>query len=192
MKSMKVIPLFKNEQTLISRARKGSRRAQEELYRRYAPRMLSVARMYIRDEQQAEEVMLSGFLKVFTHLSDFRNEGSFEGWIRKIVVRQCISWMRQKDHLVFPEEPVEPEPAGYSDTASNLEVEVIQGLIDELPEGYRMVFVMYAIEGYKHREIAELLEIEIGSSKSQLFKARKILQARIQSLNQSDYGEARI
>lgn len=189
---MKVIPLFKNEQALISRARKGNRRAQEELYRRYAPKMLSVARMYIRDEQQAEEVMLSGFLKVFTHLTDFRNEGSFEGWIRKIVVRQCISWMRKKDHLVFPEQPVEPESTGYSDAYSNLEVEVIQGLIDELPEGYRMVFVMYAIEGYKHREIAELLEIEIGSSKSQLFKARKMLKAKIQSLNQSDYGSARI
>lgn len=189
---MKVIPLFKNEQQLISRAQKGNRRAQEELYRRFASKMLSVARMYIRDEQQAEDVMLSSFLKVFTHLSDFRKEGSFEGWIRRIVVRESISWIRKKDHLVFPEEAVEPEPAGDSDTDSNLEVEVIQRLIDELPEGYRMVFVMYAIEGYKHREIAELLEIEIGSSKSQLFKARKMLQARIQSLNQGKYESARI
>lgn len=192
MIQMKVIPLFKNEQQLISRAVKGNPRAQEELYRRYSPKMLSVARMYIRDEQNAEEVMLAGFLKVFTYLADFRNDGSFEGWIRRIVVRESISWVRKKDLLVFSEEPVEPEPTSYSDTVSNLEVEVIQDLIDQLPEGYRMVFVMYAIEGYKHREIAELLDIEVGSSKSQLFKARKMLQAKIKSLNQSDYERARI
>lgn len=188
---MKVVSLIKNEDQLLKKAAQSNRKAQQELYERYAPKMLSIARMYIRDIHQAEEVMLSGFFKVFTHLKEFRGEGSFEGWIRRIVVRECISFLRRRDQLEFVEDLVLVEE-GVNDVDIQLEVEEIQKMIDQLPQGYRVVFVMYAIEGYKHREIAELLGIDIGSSKSQLFKARKLLQRKLLTLNQVEYGTSRV
>lgn len=149
--------------------------------------MLSVCRMYIKDVQQAEEVMLKGFFKVFTHLADFKAEGSFEGWIRKIMVRESISFLRNKKEILFSEEILRPEE-GFDPVQTNIEVEEIQRLIDELPEGYKLVFVMYAIEGYKHKEIAALLKIDEGTSKSQLFKARKMLQEQLKNLNKISYA----
>lgn len=183
---MKVIPLFKNESQLIARAAKDNRKAQEELYELYSPKMLSVCRMYLRDLQQAEDVMLTAFFKVFTHLADFRAEGSFEGWIRRIMIRECISFLRnRKDFIVRMEPSVEVQ--AMNNVESNIDVEHIQTLIDELPQGYRFVFVMYAIEGYKHREIAKMLSIDPGTSKSQLYKARQLLQEKINKLKTADY-----
>lgn len=183
---MKVIPLFRNESQLIARAVKNDRRAQQELYEVHSPKMLSVCRMYVKDLQQAEEVMLTAFFKMFTHLADFRREGSFEGWIRRIMIRECISFLRTRKDFVVRHEPAMEEP-GMNDIESNIDVAHIQALIDELPEGYRVVFVMYAIEGYKHREIAEMLSIDPGTSKSQLFKARQLLQEKINTLKTADY-----
>ena len=185
---LKVIQLYKNEKTLLERAVKNNREAQHVLFEMHAPKMLSVCRYYIKDLQFAEEAMLNGFFKVFSNLKNFKASGSFEGWIRKIMVRECISFLRQQKRLEFPAENVE-----YNDNYSNninteIEVEQIQQLIDVLPEGYKMVFVMYAIEGYKHHEIAHMLNITEGTSKSQLFKARNMLQQKINELNKTSYG----
>jgi RNA polymerase sigma factor (sigma-70 family) len=185
---LKVIQLYKNEKTLLERAVKNNREAQHVLFEMHAPKMLSVCRYYIKDLQFAEEAMLNGFFKVFSNLKNFKASGSFEGWIRKIMVRECISFLRQQKRLEFPAEKVE-----YNDNYSNninteIEVEQIQQLIDALPEGYKMVFVMYAIEGYKHHEIAHMLNITEGTSKSQLFKARNMLQQKINELNKTSYG----
>ena len=185
---MKVIQLHKNESKLIARAAKQNREAQHVLYELHAPKMLSVCRYYIKDVYQAEEAMLNGFFKVFKYIKSYRNEGSFEGWIRRIMVRESISFLRQKKIIEFP---VEDEKLDYNHSNNintDIEVAQIQQLIDDLPEGYRMVFVMYAIEGYKHNEIAELLSISTGTSKSQLFKARQLLQKKINELNSSNYG----
>ena len=183
---MKVIPLYKNERQLIARAAKNNREAQQQLYKKFSGKMLSVCRMYTKDVQHAEEVMLNGFLKVFTHISDFKSDGSFEGWIRRIMIREAISFLRRQKKLEFQEEVILNE--SFNNIQSDIDVEHIQRLIDGLPEGYRVVFVMYAIEGYKHQEIAELLNITPGTSKSQLFKARKMLQEKIQMKNTSGYG----
>ncbi len=150
--------------------------------------MLSVCRYYIKDVQHAEEAMLNGFFKVFTQLHTFQDTGAFEGWIRRIMVRESISFLRQKKLLVFTEvnSAVENYNAVYSD--DHFDVEDIQKCIDDLPEGYKMVFVMYAIEGYKHKEIAELLNISEGTSKSQLFKAKQLLQQQLNALNSDNYG----
>ena len=185
---MKVIQLHKNETKLIQRAAKQNREAQHILYELHAPKMLSVCRYYIKDLQQAEEVMLNGFFKVFKHLKSFKNEGSFEGWVRRIMVREAISYLRQKKTIEFAAEDEYLEHDYDNNIESNIEVAEIQQIIDSLPEGYRMVFVMYAIEGYKHYEIAELLNISEGTSKSQLFKARQMLQKKIKELNNSSYG----
>lgn len=186
--SLKVIQLYKNEEKLIQKAIKNNRKAQNVLYELHAPKMLSVCRYYIRDVQFAEEVMLNGFLKVFYNLKRFKKEGSFEGWIRKIMVRESISFLRQQKNIEFTVEEVDVK-SDYS-ISSNIkfEAEEIQQLIDALPEGYRIVFNMSVIEGYKHIEIAKILNISEGTSKSQLFKARKMLQQKIKEINKTSYG----
>ncbi|OBX23950.1 RNA polymerase sigma factor [Bizionia algoritergicola] len=187
---MKVIQLHKNNTTLIKKAAKNDREAQQVLFDTHAPKMLSVCRYYVKDFQKAEEVMLNGFLKAFTHLKQFQDTGSFEGWLRKIMVREAISYLRQAKKIEFPVDDLESNQyqESYNNVHSNMDVAQIQQLIDELPEGYKIVFVMYAIEGYKHQEIADMLSITEGTSKSQLFKARKQLQQQLQVLNSSHYG----
>ncbi|WP_445737646.1 RNA polymerase sigma factor [Mariniflexile sp.] len=186
---LKVIPLHKNESELIKRAVKNNREAQHVLFELHAPKMLSVCRYYIKDVQHAEEAMLNGFFKVFSNVKNFRNEGSFEGWIRRIMVRESISFIRQQKNIEFTVEEIDFKNEFDNTINTNMEVAEIQQLIDGLPEGYKIVFVMYAIEGYKHHEIADMLKITEGTSKSQLFKARKILQERWREINKTtNYG----
>ena len=185
---MKVIQLHNNEKKLIANAVKQNREAQHVLYELHSPKMLSVCRYYIKDVHQAEEVMLNGFFKVFKHLKSFKGEGSFEGWIRRIMVREAISYLRVKKRLEFPVEDFNFKQNSIDSINSNIEVAQIQELIDGLPEGYKMVFMMYAIEGYKHNEIAKMLDISEGTSKSQLYKARQLLQQKIKNLNSTSYG----
>lgn len=186
---MRVISFFHNEPRLIKEAAKNNRSAQRHLYEMFCGKMLSVCRMYIKDLHYAEDVMLSGFVKVFDNLDSYRGEGSFEGWIRRIMIRESVSFLRKNKNVVFYEE-AEPEPGDIKEdpVSSEEDVEHIQALIDNLPEGYRMVFIMHAIEGYKHEEIAGMLEITVGTSKSQLFKARKILQEKLQISNTKANG----
>jgi len=137
----------------------------------------------------AEEVMLIGFMKVFTHLDSFGGQGSFEGWIRRIMVNESITQLRKDKKLGFTAETeIENSMDHVSYIETELEVEEIQQLIDALPNGYKTVFVLYAVEGYKHSEIAELLNISESTSKSQLFKARKMLQSKMIKQNNSSYG----
>lgn len=188
MNPLKIISLYKNEKTLIKKAAAGHSHAQRFIYEHYSPKMLSVCRQYIRDAHFAEDVMVNGFVKVFKYLKDFRHQGSFEGWIRRIMIRESISYLRKKQFVVFDEEAMEQNTATKIDFSSALEVEHIQRLIDELPEGYKMVFVLFAIEGYRHQEIAELLEISENTSKSQLYKARRVLQQKLKAQNRIGYG----
>lgn len=186
---MRIISLNKNYRKTIEKARSGNRKAQHELYELFAPKMLSVCRQYIQYDELAEEVMLSGFLKVFLNLVSFKFEGSFEGWVRRIMVNEAISQLRKDKKLYFEEESIlefSMEHAAYLET--DLETEQIQKWIDELPEGYKTVFVLYAVEGYKHSEIAELLQVSESTSKSQLFKARRMLQGKINKDNKTHYG----
>lgn len=186
---MRIVSLHKNYQKVIGKAKAGNRKAQHELYELFAPKMLSVCRQYIKSEVLAEEVMLNGFLKVFIHLGSFKFEGSFEGWIRRIMVNEAISELRKNKQLIFEEESsleFSLDHATYLETA--LEADEIQKSIDALPEGYKTVFVLYVIEGYKHSEIGELLQISENTSKTQLFKARKMLQEKINKENKTQYG----
>lgn len=194
---LKVIQLhnpdkYRDEKELIRRAIKQDREAQHLLFEWHAPKMLSVCRYYIKDVQQAEEAMLNGFFKVFRYLRKFRSEGSFEGWIRRIMIRESISLLRSKKNIEFPTDDISIHERGTAYTNTELEVEDIQRLIDGLPDGYRMVFIMYAIEGYKHSEIAQLLKISESTSKSQLFKARKVLQQKVNKLNKTSNGTNQI
>ncbi len=186
---MKLVSLHKNYTTLIKKVAKGDRKAQYELYQLFSPKMLSVCRQYLKHDERAEEAMLAGFMKVFTHLKSYKAEGSFEGWIRRIMVNESISQLRRQKKLLFEDQPhLENSIDHVTYIETELEVAVIQEWIDALPEGYKAVFVLYAVEGYKHSEIAELLQISESTSKSQLFKARKQLQARVETENNKGYG----
>lgn len=134
--------------------------------------------MYVKDVHQAEDLMITAFMKVFLNLASFSHQGSFEGWIRRIMVNECISFLRANRRIVFLDDEKFRDDS-HSDIESNLSVEDLQSLIDALPDGYRMVFNLYAIEGYKHREISAMLGISEGTSKSQLSHARRILKEQV-------------
>ena len=186
---MKLISLHKNYTHLIAKAANGNSKAQREMFELFAPKMLSVCRQYVKNVDVAEEVMLTGFMKVFTYLETYKAQGSFEGWIRRIMVNESITQLRKDKKLQFKDETeIENSIAHVAYIDSELEVAEIQKIIDSLPEGYKTVFVLYAVEGYKHSEIAELLQISESTSKSQLFKARRMLQAKINKENSISYG----
>lgn len=186
---MKLISLHKNYSTLIANATKGNIRAQHELFELFAPKMLSICRQYLKNPNVAEEVMLTGFLKVFTHLKSYSAQGSFEGWIRRIMVNESITQLRKEKKLFFENEAELENSIAHTVYIDNeMDVAAIQKMIDSLPDGYKTVFVLYAVEGYKHSEIAELLQISESTSKSQLFKARRMLQAMVNKENNISYG----
>ncbi|NKI30472.1 sigma-70 family RNA polymerase sigma factor [Croceivirga thetidis] len=176
---MKVISFYSNEKQLIKKAANGNQLAQRAIYERFSPKMLSVCRQYIKDIHFAEDVMVNGFVKVFKNLNAFEHRGSFEGWVRKIMIRESISYLRKSQFVVFDDEVIETKAQVNETVIESFNTEHIQQLIDQLPEGYKMVFVLYAVEGYKHNEIATMLNISEGTSKSQLSKARRLLQRKL-------------
>ncbi|SHL31231.1 RNA polymerase sigma-70 factor, ECF subfamily [Flavobacterium xanthum] len=184
---MKVINLHQEENELILLAVENNRQAQQQIYTQFSPKMLSVCRQYIKDIHQAEDVMITAFMKVFTNLQNFQHKGSFEGWIRRIMVNECISFIRVEKKLKYVEDETYFEES-FNNTESQFAIADIQFLIDSLPVGYKMVFNLYAIEGFKHHEIASMLGIKEGTSKSQLSHARKMLQAQINTLKNYEYG----
>ena len=157
------------------------RTAQQALFRRYAAPMLGVCRRYARHGMEAEDLLQDAFIRVFNKMHTYRGEGSLEGWIRRLVVNVAIRNYRkssfQREEIGLPDY----EREGQDPTAlDHLSAEEIRGEIDRLPEGYRVVFNLFAVEGYSHREIAELLDCTESTSRSQLRKARLALQARIE------------
>ena len=184
---MKIIHLHQEETELIKLAVENNRQAQQQIYSRFSSKMLSVCRQYIKDIQYAEDLMITSFMKVFVNLNKFENKGSFEGWMRRIMINECISYIRVHKKINFLEEEFYKE-TGFNATDSDYNVDEIQLMIDNLPEGYKLVFNLFAIEGYKHQEIATMLNISEGTSKSQLFQARKMLQEQIIKLKNYGHG----
>ncbi len=184
---MRVLYLNQAENEIIRLAIENNRAAQQKIYNKFSPKMLSVCRQYIKDIHQAEDIMITAFMKVFVSLKKFEQKGSFEGWIRRIMVNECISYIRVKKKVTFVEDENYFEES-FNNIESQFSVEDIQFLIDGLPDGYRMIFNLYAIEGYKHQEIATMLGINEGTSKSQLSHARKILKEQIVKLKKYSNG----
>ena len=153
---------------------------QRMLFDAYAGKMLSVCYRYVGNQHDAEDVLQEAFIKIFAHIHQFKCEGSFEGWLRRIVVNTALKFLQKKKiHFTNITEttvssvPVEP------DVISNLQTEQLMVMLKNLPDGYRVVFNLYVIEGYDHEEIASLLNIQASTSRSQLVKARKLLQQGI-------------
>ena len=166
------------EQLLIKGCIAGDRAFQTKLYDLFAPRMLGVCMRYAKNREEAEEILHEGFLRVFTYIKKFKGSGSFEGWIRKIMVNCALAKYRNKIHLnpVIRLDAADYNIPGEQDILSNLDAKELLALVQTLPAGYRIVFNLYVFEGYKHREIAEALGISEGTSKSNLYDARSFLQ----------------
>jgi RNA polymerase sigma factor (sigma-70 family) len=170
-----------NLNNIIAGCKAGNAKAQQTLYKLYAAKMLGVCVRYAVDKMEAEDMLQNGFIKVFNKLNDYRGEGSFEGWVRRIMVHSSIEYYRKHHKMMQLVDMDTPgaETAVNAAAASSLEAKDLLAIIQTLSPGYRMVFNLYAIEGYSHKEIGEMLNITEGASKSQLSRARTILKEMI-------------
>ena len=161
----------------------GKRLSQNQLYKLFAPKMFAVCLRYAKNREEAEEIVQEGFVQVFKSLKNFRHEGSFEGWVRKIMVYCAIQHYRSKPqmHPVMNIENAEMNETGNDDAMTQLSKKELLTMVQALPPAYRMVFNLHVFEGMKHREIAGLLGISEGTSKSNFFDAKVILQRAVTS-----------
>lgn len=171
------------EYELIKGCIRQDARCQRMLFDRYAGKMMSVCLRYANDGMEAEDMIQDAFIKVFQYIGQFKFEGAFEGWIRRIVVNTAIRHLEKKKmHFKDIDDSSYEAPQIGPQAYTHLGEEDLMKLISQLPEGYRMVFNLNAIEGYSHEEIAVMLNIQPGTSRSQLVKARKMLQHQIVQL----------
>ena len=175
------------EEELIAKCRKGNSSAQASLYEKYSGKMFSVCLRYIKEQNEAEDTMIQGFMKVFNKIDQFKEAGSFEGWIRRIMVNESLTYLRRNKNM-YLEVDIEhaDRTPDYNSLDASLEVEDLMNMVRELPMGYRTVFNLYAIEGYSHKEIADSLDITVNTSKSQLSRARKMLQNMLLASEQGE------
>ncbi|MCC5944849.1 MAG: RNA polymerase sigma factor [Bernardetiaceae bacterium] len=164
------------EAELLDACLSGKRGSERALYEHFADKMLAVAMRYIGNRFEAEDVLLTAFMKIFDNLNTFKKEGSFEGWIRRIVTNEALGYLRKNRKVFFEEIDVADYNEQFTPPTTKMEAEDLMQLVRALPVGYRTVFNLYAIEGYSHQEIAEQLGINENTSKSQLSRARKLLQ----------------
>ncbi|MEO6489216.1 MAG: sigma-70 family RNA polymerase sigma factor [Ferruginibacter sp.] len=173
------------EDELIKGCIRENAACQKEVFHRFAGHMLGVCQRYARNNDDAEDILQDSFIKVFGKIGQFKFEGSFEGWIRKIVVNTALkkySLIRYDKEVNGHE--IKENHGGHSDPVaySQLTEKDLIALINSLPDGYRLIFNLYVIEGYQHEEIADMLKIQPGTSRSQLVKARMMLQKQILQL----------
>ena len=170
--------------TLVNECAKGNSKAQRALFDKFAPKMLAVCQRYLRNNQEAEDVLQDGFVKVFQKIVDFKMEGSLEGWIRRIVVNTALDTIRRNKKLL---DDVQVEEVQYKVSFTDhqfdgMDLAQLMKLINEMPDGYRVVFNMFAIEGYSHKEIADTLGVTENTSKSQYSRARAFLRTQLELL----------
>ena len=169
---------------IINGCLNGNRRDQELLYRRHAAKLYAICLQYSGNDDEARDILQDGFIKIFENLVHYKHEGSFEGWMRRITVNTALEKFRSRHNLYrvddidqIPEPDADPDNQDYA----GLDAEDLLNIIRELPPKYRMVFNLFAIEGYSHNEISKMVNISEGTSKSNLSRARVILQRRVGS-----------
>lgn len=179
---------------LIRDCLRGKARAQEQLYHKYAQRMYGVCLRYAADAEEARDIHQEGFIRMFRDLARFRGEGVFEGWLRRIFVHTALEFCRKRRRSpefapldsTLESQSVRGNTDGAADALNRLTVEEILAMAAELPEGCRLVFNMYVVEGFTHPEIAEALEIDAGTSKSQLARARRLLKKKLSPTHETE------
>jgi RNA polymerase sigma-70 factor (ECF subfamily) len=178
------------EHELIEGCRRQNRQAQQALYELYSGKMYALCCRYVKDKMEAEDVLVVAFTKIFERIHQYKGDGSFEGWIRRVMVNESLGFLRKNKNMYVETdiEAAEREP-NYEQLDSVLEAEDLMKLIEGLPTGYRVVFNLYAIDGYSHQEIGEQLGISENTSKSQLSRARVLLQKRLLELDNDQKKE---
>lgn len=170
-----------SEEEILEGCRKNKRQYQEILYRRYARKMYGICMSYAGNRDLAQDILQDGFIKVFKKIKHYKREGSLEGWIRRIIVNTAIDHLRKetlKHNYITEQEEIEEE-AYEPDVLEKLKAQDVLDLVAQLPDGARMIFNLYAVEGFTHKEIAAKMDISVGTSKSQFSRARKMLMQLI-------------
>jgi RNA polymerase sigma-70 factor (ECF subfamily) len=165
------------DEELIEGCRRQNRQAQKRLYEQYSSKFYALCCRYVKDKMEAEDVLITAFTKILDKIDQYTGEGNFEGWMRRVMVNEALSYLRRNKNMYLETtiEAANYEP-DYNKLENQLEADDLIKLIDTLPSGYKIVFNMYAIDGYSHKEIAEQLGITESTSKSQLSRARTALQ----------------
>ena len=176
------------EEIVIQALKKEDRKVQKWLFTKYSRLFLAICRRYVKVQEDAEDVLLEGFYKIYKNISQFSGNGSFEGWMKRIMVNESLMFLRKNNNFKLKVEISNIEIKTKLTIQDQLEAEDIIKLLDKLPTGYRTIFNLYVVEGYKHREIAEELGISINTSKSQLILAKKRLRDLIKKEGLSDVG----
>lgn len=173
-----------NELQLIAGVKEGKREAQKMLYEQYARKMYSICLRYTSDPDYAQDLLQDGFVKVFTHINTFQEKGSFEGWLKRIFINLALENLRKNKSIIQASDDIQNIPDVVDSETEDgqgyqiSETELLR-MIQDLPRGYSTVFNLYAIEDYSHKEIAEMLDISEGTSRSQYVRARQILQDKV-------------
>ena len=175
-----------SEVELIEGCCRGEAKYQKALYQRFYRLMFGVCLRYTDNQEDAQDILQEGFIKVFKNIQSFRRQGSFEGWVRRIMVHTSIEHYRRNSRYFMVDIEEARSLHLNADVLSNMSRNEILDLIQQLPVGYRTVFNLYVVEGYPHQEIADMLQISVGTSKSQLSRAKRILQEKITLMNEDD------
>ncbi len=173
-----------NELQIIAGCKEQKREAQKVLYETYARKMYSICLRYSSDQPSAQDLLQDGFIKVFSHIDSFQEKGSFEGWLKRIFINLALENLRKKKTIIQTSDDVQNLPDIVDDSTEDNEMYKISEsellkMVQELPRGYSTVFNLYAIEDYSHKEIADMLGISEGTSRSQYVRARQILQEKV-------------
>ncbi len=175
-----------NEKQLIEQCKKQNSTAQKILYDRYAGLFLGICMRYVYERSEAEDILQEGFLKIFTKIKEFEGRGSFEGWMKRVIVNTAITHyhrnLKHNKHHYDIGDVQETKFENETFSESEFTGDELLNVINSLPEGYKMIFNLYAIEGYKHKEISALLEIDINTSKSQYSRAKKLIRKKLNQL----------
>jgi RNA polymerase sigma-70 factor (ECF subfamily) len=189
-KQKEIRPSEASEQQLIEGCLKEDRRFQKELYERYASKLFAVCFRYCKNREEAQDVLHEGFIKAIKNLHKFEGKGSFEGWLRRIMVNTSLESFRKNKHLSVVEDIENADEHSIESKAlENMSANELLQLVNALPAGFKVVFNLYAIEGFSHKEIADQLGISVGTSKSQLSRARVSLQNMIKGIDEEVYNE---
>ena len=178
-----------SDETLISGCKRGDRKIQKYLYERFSPEMLVIGMRYCKSRAEAEDILQDAFVKVFKAIKDFRGDSSLFYWIKRIVINTALNHQRKKLYL-FPVVDVEDVNLDVQ-PVQNLSFQELLSLIQSLPDGCQVIFNLYAIEGYSHKEIAEQLGVSTSTSKSQYFRAKKLLQEKLAALEYRENEKVR-
>lgn len=168
-----------SEEDILKGCRKNKRQYQEILYRKYARKMYGICMSYAGNRDLAQDMLQDSFVKVFKRIKDFNSEGSLEGWIRRIVTNTAIDHLRKqtREYSYLADKDEAHDDAAPAEALENLKVQDLMNMVAKLPEGARMIFNLYALEGFTHKEIAARMNISEGTSKSQFNRARKMLMS---------------